>query len=146
MVALWGVPAVAVILAGAPAKLVNAKLAGVETPATEAVTLYGPPTVLLAVKIAAVATPCALVVAVFTPPANVPLAPLAGAVKVTITPLTGLFAASFTVACKAVANAVLMVALCGVPAVAAMLAAALARLVSEKLAEVATPTTVAVTL
>jgi hypothetical protein len=39
MVALWGVPAVAVILAGGPARLVNAKLAGVETPATEAVTL-----------------------------------------------------------------------------------------------------------
>src|SRR5260221_3724148 len=64
MVALWGVPAVAVILAGAPARLVSAKFAGVETPVTEAVTLYGPPAVPLAVKIAAIATPCALVVAV----------------------------------------------------------------------------------
>jgi hypothetical protein len=38
-VALCGVPAVAVMLDGAPAKLVREKLAGVETPATEAVTL-----------------------------------------------------------------------------------------------------------
>src|ERR1700687_4450330 len=76
---------------------------------------------LFAVKIAAVAIPCAFVVAVFTPPANVPLAPLAGAAKVTVTLLTGLFRASFTVACSCVGNAVLMVALCGVPAVAAML-------------------------
>ncbi len=76
---------------------------------------------LLAVKTAAVATPCALVVAVFTPPAKVPLAPLAGAVKVTVTPLTGLFRESLTVACSCVANAVLMAALWGVPAVAVML-------------------------
>src|SRR5260221_8529655 len=134
------------ILAGAPAKLVNAKLAGVETPATEAVTLYGPPAVLLAVKIAAVATPCALVTAVLTPPANVPLAPLVGAVKVTVTPFTGLLDASLTVACSCVANAVLMVALWGVPAVAMILAGALARLVSEKFAGVETPVTEAVTL
>src|SRR5260370_37213178 len=86
MVALWGVPAVAVILAGAPARLVSEKLAGVETPATDAVTLYGPPAVPLAVKVAAIATPCALVVAVFTPPANVPLAPLVGAVNATARP------------------------------------------------------------
>src|SRR5258708_25927629 len=120
MVALWGVPAVAVILAGAPARLVSEKLAGVETPATDAVTLYGPPAVPLAVKIAAIATPCALVVAVFTPPANVPLAPLVGAVKVTVTPLTGLLKGSFPVPCSCVTNAVLTVALCGVPAVAVM--------------------------
>src|SRR5258708_2260911 len=113
MVALWGVPAVAVILAGAPARLVSEKLAGVETPATDAVTLYGPPAVPLAVKIAAIATPCALVVAVFTPPASVPLAPLVGAVKVTVPPLTGLLKGSFTVACSCVTNAVLTVALCG---------------------------------
>src|SRR5258708_4733496 len=76
---------------------------------------------LLAVKTGAFATPCALVTAVFIPPANVPLAPLAGAVKATVTPLIGLPAASFTVACSCVANAVLMVALWGVPAVAVML-------------------------
>ena len=87
---------------------------------------------LLAVKTAAVAIPCALVVAVFTPPANVPLAPLPGAAKVTVTPLTGLLNESLTVACSCVAYAVFTVALCGVPAVAVMLAAAPARLVSEK--------------
>src|SRR5258707_13413360 len=120
MVALWGVPAVAMILAGALARLVSEKFAGVETPVTEAVTLYGPPTVPLAVKTAAVATPCALVTAVLTPPANVPLAPLVGAVKGTVTPLTGPLKESFTVGCSCVANAVLTVALCGVPAVALM--------------------------
>ncbi len=101
---------------------------------------------LFAVKIAAVATPCAFVRAVFTPPAKVPLAPLAGTVKVTVAPLTGLFPASLTVACSCVAKAVLMTALCGVPAVAAMLAGAPATLVSEKLAGVAAPATDAVTL
>lgn len=57
-------------------------------------------------------------------PTNVPLAPFAGAVKVTVTPLTGLFPESFTVACSCVANAVFTVAFCGVPAVAVMLAGA----------------------
>jgi hypothetical protein len=98
------------------------------------------------VKTAAVATPDAFVVAVFTPPANVPLAPLPGAVNVTVTPLTGLLKESLTVACSWVVNAVLTVALCGVPAVAAMLAAVPAKLVSEKFAEVATPETEAVTV
>ena len=125
--------------------MVNEKFAGVVTPATVAATVYGPPAVALAVKVAEVATPLALVVAVFTPPANVPLAPLVGGVNVTTTPLTGLFPASFTVACSCVANAVLTVALCGVPAVAVMLAGAPARLVNEKFAEVA-PVALATTL
>jgi hypothetical protein len=133
------------MLAGALAKLVSEKLAGVATPPTEAVTVYGPPAVLLAVKIGAVATPCAFVVAVFTPPAKVPLAPLAGAAKVTVTPPTRLFPASFTVACSCAAKAVLIVALCGVPAVGEMLAGAPARLFSEKFAELA-PVTEAVTV
>src|ERR1700693_3944545 len=78
---------------------------------------------LLAVNTADVATPLAFVTAVFTPPANVPLAPVcAGAVNVTVTPETGLLLASFTVACSAVVNAVAIVALCGVPPVAVMLA------------------------
>ena len=70
------------------------------------------------------ATPLLFVVAVvvFTPPVNVPLAPLAGAVNVTVTPLTGLLLASLTVAASAVAKAVFTVALCAVPAVAVMLA------------------------
>ena len=102
---------------------------------------------LLAVKIAEVATPLAFVTAVFTPPANVPLAPVcAGAVNVTVTPESGLLLASFTVACSAVANAVPIVALCGVPPVAVIVAAAPALLVRAKLAEVATPETEAATL
>ena len=122
------------MFAATEAVLVREKLAEVPTPETAAVTVYGPPAVALAVKIAAVATPDALVVAVFTPPANVPLAPLAGAAKVTVTPLTGLLKESLTVACSCAANAVLTVALWGVPAVAAMLAAEPARLVNKKLA------------
>ena len=65
-----------------------------------------------------VATPLELVTAVVTPPAKLPLAPEAGAAKVTVTPLTGLLPASFTVTCSAEPNAVLIGALCGVPAVA----------------------------
>jgi len=53
-------------------------------------------------------------------PLKVALAPEEGAVKVTVTPLSGLLLASFTVACSAVARTVLMAALCGVPAVAVM--------------------------
>jgi len=100
----------------------------------------------LAVKTGAVATPLELVIAVFTPPAKVPLAPLAGAVKVTVTPPTALPPASFTVACNCVPNAELIVAAWGVPAVAVMLAAGPALFVNEKFAGVATPETVAVTV
>jgi hypothetical protein len=76
-----------------------------------------------AVNAGATATPLLFVVAVtVADPAKVPLAPLAGAAKVTMAPLTGLLLAFFTVACSAVGNGVLIVALCGVPAVADMLA------------------------
>jgi len=94
-----------------------------------------------------VATPLAFVLAlaVFEPPVNVPLAPLAGAVKVTDTLGTALPAASFTVACRAVANAALIVALCGVPAVAVIVAAGPGLLVSEKLT-VVSPVAAAVTV
>jgi hypothetical protein len=101
--------------------------------------------VALAVNVADVATPLALVVAVFTPPAKVPLAPEAGGVNVTTTPLTGLLPESVTVATNGAANVVLIVALCGVPLVAATLAAAPTLLVSEKFAEVA-PVALATTL
>ena len=97
-------------------------------------------------NMAAVATPDALVVAVFTPPANVPLAPLPGAVNVTVTPLTRLPPASLTVAWNCVVKAAPTVALCGVPAVAAMLAAAPVKFVMEKFAGEATPETLAVTV
>jgi hypothetical protein len=95
----------------------------------------------LAVNVGAVATPLLLVVAVvvFNPPVNVPLAPLAGAVNVTVTPLTGLLLASFTVAAMAVPKLVLTAALCEAPPVAVMLAGVPAVLVRLKLAAVATP-------
>ena len=98
----------------------------------------------LAVNVAAVATPLAFVVAVVTPPAKVPLAPLVGAAKVTVTPLSRLFAASRTVACSAVAKAVLMVALCGLPAVAVTLAGGPVTVNFTPL--LATPLTVTITL
>src|SRR5215472_15074421 len=144
-VALCGVPAVAVIEAAVPAVLVNEKLAGAATPATVAVTVYDP-AVESAVNVAEVATPNAFVVAVLTPPANVPLAPLGGALNVTVTPLTGLVLASLTVTTNRAPNAVLMVALCGVPLVAVTLAGVPAVFVREKLAGAATPDTVAVTV
>lgn len=144
-VALCGVPTVAAIFAAAPARFVSEKLAELATPETEAVTVYVP-AVAFAVKTAAVATPSELVVAVFTPPAKAPLAPLVGAVKVTVTPLTGLFEASLTVAWNAVVKAVFTVALCGVPAVAVMLAGGAARLVNEKFAVATTPETEPVTV
>jgi len=82
-----------------------------------------------------VATPLLLVVAVAVvdPPLNVPLAALAGVVKVTVAPLTGLLLAFRTVAASAVAKLVLTVALCGVPAVAVMLAGGAEFTVSVKL-------------
>jgi len=98
-----------------------------------------------AVNVADVATPLAFVVAVFTPPANVPLAPLPGAVNVTTTPLTGLFPASVTVATNGAPNAVLIVALCPDPLVTETFAAGPAVFVSEKFAEVA-PVALATTL
>jgi hypothetical protein len=101
--------------------------------------------VALAVNVAEVATPMPFVVAVFTPPAKVPLAPEAGGVKVTITPLTGLFPESVTVATRGAANAALIVALCGVPLVAVTFAAEPVVFVRTKFADVA-PVALAATL
>src|SRR5581483_3468639 len=98
----------------------------------------GPPACPLAVMAAEVATPDAFVVAVLTPPAKVTLAPVgAGAVNVTVAFGTGLPPASVTVATSALANAVLTCALCPLPLVATIFAAAPTVLVSEKLAVVA---------
>jgi hypothetical protein len=69
-----------------------------------------------------VATPLVLVVSVSVfdeVDANVPLAPVAGAVKTTKAPLTG-DPPIVTVATSGAANAVLSAALCGVPLVAAI--------------------------
>jgi hypothetical protein len=93
-----------------------------------------------------VATPEAFVVAVFTPPANVPLAPLAGAVKVTSTPLTPLPPESLTVTTSGVEKAVLMVVLCGVPLVAVIDDGLPVVFVSEKFAGATTPATAADTV
>ena len=93
-------------------------------------------------KAGAVATPLPFVVTLVDPP-KVPLAPLPGAANVTVIPLNGWPPESSTVACSAVANAVFTVALCGVPALAMMLTGVLVRL---KLAGVATPDTLAVTV
>jgi hypothetical protein len=80
-----------------------------------------------------VATPAAFVLAeaVFEPPANVPLAPLVGALNVTVVPATGLPKESATVACNGLGKAVFTVVVCGVPPVAVIEAGAPARLVSE---------------
>lgn len=110
-------------------------------------TVYAP-RVALAVKVGAVALPepSLITIAVVLPPVKVPLAPEAGAVKVTATLETGLLLASSTVACSAVGKLPPATVSWGVPALAAMDAGDPARLVSEKLAGVATPATVAVTV
>ena len=84
-----------------------------------------------------------LIVAV--PFENVPLAPLAGAVNVTVAPTTGLLLASFTVACSAVVNAEPIIVLCELPAVAVMLAGGRALFVRLKVAVGVTPEAMAVT-
>jgi hypothetical protein len=111
-------------LVAAPAALVSEKFAALATPLVEAVTLYEP-VVPLAVKVEAVAMPELSVVAevTFVLFANFPLAPLTGAVKVTVAPETGLLFESFNIACRAVVKGVPIAALCGVPAVAAIEAA-----------------------
>jgi len=63
ILALCGVPAVAVTVAAVPAVLVSAKFAEL-APVALATTLYGPPAVALAVNVVAVATPEALVLVV----------------------------------------------------------------------------------
>lgn len=99
----------------------------------------------------AVATPPVLVVAVVVaePLAKVPLAPLDGAVKVTVALGTTLPEASLTVACSAVAKAVDTVADCPPPAVTVIDAggpAGAAAFVRLKVAAAAMPLTEAVTL
>jgi hypothetical protein len=99
------------MLAADPALFVKLKLAKVATPGAVAPTVKLP-AVAFAVNVGEVATPLLFVtpVAVRDDP-NFPLAPLDGAVNVTVTPLTGLLPASFTVACSAAAKFVLTVVL-----------------------------------
>ena len=140
--------AVIVVATDTTAVLVRLNDADVATPETLAVTEYVP-VVTLAVKVGAVAMPLLLVVSVteVLSPENVPLAPLEGAAKVTVTPLIALPFWSLTVASSAVANAVLTVALWGVPTVAVMVVATdcAALLVRRNEAEVPMPVTPAVT-
>jgi hypothetical protein len=126
--------------------LANTKLATADSPAILAVTVYWP-ALLLAVNVGAVATPCpfVLAVAVFTPEANVPLAPLVGAVNVTSTPFTAFPPASVTNTCNG-AKLELMTTLCGVPPAAAILVGKPDWFVSAKFAGFKTPATVAVTV
>ena len=84
--------------------------------------------------------------AVVDPPTNVPLAPLAGAANVTMTPLTGFPPLSVTVACRAVANDVFTAVLCELPPEAAMFAAVPLVFVRLKFAVPVTPDALAVTV
>ena len=93
-----------------------------------------------------VATPDAFVVAVFPPTAKVPLAPLPGAVNVTVAPLTGFPPASLTIAASGAAKALLIAPICGIPLVAVMLAVGPSVFVSEKFAVAVTPVTLAFTV
>lgn len=96
-----------------------------------------------------VATPLAFVVSVSVADefdANVPLAPDAGAVKVTDAPLTGYWLLSSTAATSGAANGVLIVASCRDPLVAVIEAAAPDVFVRLKLVVAVTPATEAVTV
>jgi hypothetical protein len=96
-----------------------------------------------------VATPLELVVSVSVVDefdANVPLAPVAGATKVTATPPTGFESLSRTVTTRGFANAVLTVALCPPPLVASIVAGAPALFVKVKVAVVVVPGVEAITV
>ena len=123
--------------------LVNEKDAGVSTPATVAVMVNGP-AVALAINVGAVATPPASVCTDARLP-NVPLAPKAGALNVTVTPAIKFPPASLTIAFKGVPNAALTAALCPEPCVAKTVAGAPAVFVKLKTASVPTPAALAVT-
>jgi hypothetical protein len=135
-----------VMLGGGLPRFVSEKFTVVR-PDAAAVTVYGPPAVVFAVN-GAIATPDAFVATVMVAVLllNTPEAPAPGAVNVTFTPETGLLPASFTVTAKAFANAVLIVADCGVvPAFAVIVAGAPAVFVSEKFT-VVNPVATAVTV
>lgn len=107
MAALCGVPLIAVMDAGAPAVFVNVKLAGAGTAATVAV-MINAPDVPFAVNGVEVATPLELVIAIVVllpVSAKMALAPVVGAVNVTMAPLTGFCPASTTVVDNGAANA-----------------------------------------
>ena len=104
---------------------------------------------MLDVKVGAVATPLELVVTVAVGPlpgaAKDPLAPLAGAVKVTETPETPLALLSVTVTASA-AKAVFTATLCELPPAMMIFEAGPGKLVNEKAALAVTPVTAAFTV
>jgi len=107
------------------------------------------PELPFAVKSADVATPLALVVAIVlfeAVSANIPLAPVAGAVKVTTAPLTGFWPPSTTLATKGDENGVFTMTPCELPLVAAIDAGAPVVFVRLNLAGVDTPGIAAVTV
>src|SRR5579862_4195345 len=112
-----------------PPTLVSAKLAGVATPATDAVTVYAPAAAFATAL--TLAWPPASVVAVAED--NVADAPVAGAAKLTVTPLSGLPEASLTSTCSGAAKGARTVVLCGVPAMAVIVDAAPAVIVKALL-------------
>jgi hypothetical protein len=123
MVASCRDPLVGVIDAAGPDVFIRLKLVEAITPATLAATV-SVPIVAFAVYVDEVATPLALVisVSVLVPPLNVPLAPVAGAVKVTNAPLTGV-PPMVTVATSGAAKGVFTAVLCVAPFVAAIASA-----------------------
>jgi len=119
--ALWTFPAVATTPAGDPVVFVRLKVTPLCVPCAEAVMVYAP-VIPFAMNAAAVAKPFASVVAVVAAAplsANLPLAPVVGAVKFTTTPLAG-DPLLITVTTSGIAKAPLIVWLCGVPLVAAI--------------------------
>jgi hypothetical protein len=129
---LWPLPLTTAMFVGAPAVFERVKVAELATPLAVAITLYDP-TVPLAVSAGEVAFPFASVVTV-ADPLNVALAPLWGAVNVTLTPGTGLPPPSLTTATNAAAKALLIWAVCPPPLTAAIEAGMGAVFASVKLA------------
>jgi hypothetical protein len=122
---------------------VRLNVAGV-TPATEAVTTY-PPATVLAERTVDVATPDGFVTTV-SPPANVADGPDEGTTNVTVTFGTGTPLESVAVTTRGCANAELIAALWPPPDIATRFATGRWVFVNEKLAGVATPATVALTV
>jgi hypothetical protein len=81
------------------------------------------------------ATPLLFVLTV-AEPEKLPLAPPPGAANVTVAPATGLLPPSLTVAWSAVPKTVLIVALCGVPAVAVILAGPVTPLTAARISTI----------
>jgi hypothetical protein len=116
-------------LAPTPPTFVKLKLADGVTPVTDAVTGYAPTVVFATAD--TLAWPFASVATIDAE--RLADAPVVGAVNVTSTLLRGLLKESVTSACNGTANGASTVALCGVPATAAIIAGAPAKIVKELL-------------